>query len=71
MVPSGADATHAIAISSSGSIDAYVSKMNELCLRIGLTNTHFVNVTGLDEDNHYSTAKDILQLLKLLVKKMK
>ena len=68
MVPSGADATHAIAISSSGSIDAYVSKMNELCLRIGLTNTRFVNVTGLDAEGHYSTADDVRKLLEYSLK---
>ena len=68
MVPSGADATHAIAISSSGSIDAYVSKMNELCTKVGLTNTHFVNVTGLDAEGHYSTADDIRKLLEYSLK---
>ena len=63
MLPSGADATNAIAISSSGSIDNFVKKMNDLVTRIGLSNTHFINVTGLDDENHYSTTDDVRKLL--------
>ncbi len=63
MLPSGADATNALAILSSGSINNFVKKMNELVQRIGLENTHFVNVTGLDTDNHYSTVDEVRQLL--------
>lgn len=63
MLPSGADATNTIAISSTGSIDNFVQKMNQLAQRIGLENTHFVNVTGLDDEKHYSTASDVVKLL--------
>ena len=42
--------------------------MNELVKKIGLNNTHFVNVTGLDEENHYSTADDIRKLLQYSLK---
>ena len=64
MIPSGADATNSIAILSSGSIANFVQKMNDLSKEIGLNNTHFVNVTGLDEEGHYSSANDVLKLLK-------
>ena len=64
MLPSGADATNSIAILSSGSIDNFVAKMNDFVKRIGLENTHFVNVTGLDDENHYSTADDVRKLLE-------
>lgn len=64
MLPSGADATKVLAISITGSVDAFVDKMNELAQSIGMTNSHFVNVTGLDINNHYSTVKDVLVLLK-------
>ena len=64
MLPSGADATNSIAILSTGSIENFVNKMNELAERIGLSNTHFANVTGLDNKNHYSTADDVRKLLK-------
>ena len=64
MLPSGADATHVIAIASSGSIDAYVEKMNALAQKLGLSNTHFVNVTGLDANGHHSTADEVRKLLQ-------
>lgn len=68
ILSSGADATNSIAILSSGSIENFVKKMNELIKKIGLTNTNFVNVTGLDENNHYSTASDIRKLLTYSLK---
>jgi D-alanyl-D-alanine carboxypeptidase (penicillin-binding protein 5/6) len=64
MLPSGADATHSLAILSSGSISKFVDKMNDLAKRIGLEHTHFVNVTGLDIKDHYSTADDVRKLLE-------
>lgn len=64
ILPSGADATTALAISTSGSINNFVKKMNNMAEKIGMSNSHFVNVTGLDAEGHYSTAEDILKLLK-------
>lgn len=63
ILPSGGDATNAIAILCSGSLENHVNKMNDLIKKIGLKNTHFVNVTGLDDNNHYSTADDVRKLL--------
>lgn len=68
MLPSGADATQSIAILSSGSVDNFVEKMNKLAEKIELKNTHFVNVTGLDVDGHYSTADDMRKLLVYALK---
>ena len=68
MLPSGADATNTIAITSSGSIDNFVIKMNELVTKLGLKNTHFVNVTGLDSEGHYSTGSDIRVILSYALK---
>lgn len=62
-IASGADATRAIAISLAGSEDKYVSWMNDEAKTLGLKNTNFVNTTGLDEDNHYSTVNDVAKLL--------
>ena len=64
ILPSGADATIALAISLSGNIQNFVNKMNENALKIGMYNSHFTNVVGLDDINNYSTASDILTLLK-------
>ena len=60
---SGADACYALAIHEAGSISKFVSWMNKEAKDIGMTNSHFENVHGLDEDNHYSTAKDINKLI--------
>ena len=68
MLPSGADATNSIAILTSGSVENFVERMNSLAKRIGLSNTHFVNVTGLDSKEHYSTASDVVKLLEYSLK---
>lgn len=68
MLPSGADATVALAYTSSGSLDNFIKDMNDLAKRIGMNNSNFVNVHGLDEDNHYSTAEDIKILLEYSLK---
>lgn len=63
ILPSGADATESLAYAISGNIPDFVQKMNELANKIGMTHTHFINTTGLDINNQYSTAKDIQLLL--------
>lgn len=64
MIASGADATYALAYSVSGSLSSFVNLMNEEAKKIGMTNTHYVNVHGLDAYGHYSSAKDTYLLLK-------
>lgn len=64
MIPSGADATQVLAVSLTGSVENFVDKMNEKATELNLTQTHFINTTGLDAEGHYSTAKDVLELLK-------
>lgn len=59
MIPSGNDAANAIAVHIGGSIDSFVSLMNEEAKRIGATGTHFVNANGLTDPNHYTTAYDL------------
>lgn len=68
ILPSGADATQALAYETSGGIANFVAKMNSLASEIGMENSHFVNTTGLDIPNHYSTADDLLKLLKYALK---
>ena len=63
ILPSGADATQVLAYAVSGSVDEFVSLMNELATGIGATNTHYVNTTGLDQEGAYSTAHDQLLIL--------
>ena len=64
ILPSGADATVMLALAISPSLDDFVNLMNKKAISISMTNSHFTNVIGLDDTNHYSTAKDILTLLK-------
>lgn len=64
MLPSGADACRALAIIIAGSEMAYVDLMNQRAKELGLSQTHFVNTTGLHEDEHVSTVKEIALLLR-------
>ena len=63
ILPSGADATQVLAYAVSGNVSDFVAKMNELATRIGATNTHYVNTTGLDQEGAYSTAYDQMLIL--------
>ena len=63
MLPSGAEAALALAIYACGSEEAFVEQMNLLAQKMGLTNTHFTNCTGLHDEAHYSTAADIEAML--------
>jgi len=62
-LPSGADASNALAFTVAGSVDNFVTMMNTKAQELGLNNTHFANATGLHDDDHYSTVKDIATLL--------
>lgn len=67
-VASGNDAAVAMAEFISGSEPAFVEKMNEKAVALGLKNTHFINCNGLDEtDEHYSSARDIAVISKELL----
>ncbi len=63
-LPSGGDATDALAIYTAGSMEAFADMMNKKALSLGLSNTHFVNASGLHDDNHYSTAHEIALILE-------
>ena len=66
-VASGNDATVAMAEYISGTEDKFVSRMNKKVKELKLKNTHFMNSTGLDEENHYSTAYDMAVIARELV----
>lgn len=67
-IASGNDATVALAERISGTEEAFVKKMNNRAKELGLKNTNFVTSTGLDADNHYSSAYDMSLIAKELVK---
>lgn len=64
ILPSGADASLALAQYISGSEAEFVKLMNEKCTELGLKNTHFTNCVGLHNDNHYSTAEDMALIMQ-------
>lgn len=59
LINSANDASNVLAEYISGSIDSFVTLMNEKSKELGCTNTHFVTTNGLHDDNHYTTAKDL------------
>lgn len=64
MLVSGNDAAVTIAEGIAGSEGAFVSLMNQMASRLGLTDSRFVNATGLDidEEDQYSTATDLVTI---------
>ena len=67
IIQSGNDASIAIADYVAGSQDAFVSLMNGYAKKMGLTNTTFMTVHGLDAPGQFSTARDMALLTKALI----
>ncbi|SHF66539.1 serine hydrolase [Vibrio gazogenes] len=68
IIQSGNDACVAMAEHVAGSEDAFVDLMNAWANTIGMKNTHFENVHGLDHSNHYSTPYDMAILAQALIR---
>lgn len=64
ILPSGADAAVGLAVKIAGSESAFVELMNKKAKELGLKDTHFVNVSGLYDPQHYSTAEDMAVILR-------
>lgn len=62
VIQSGNDASVAVAEYFSGSESSYAEWMNQYAKRFGMTNTHFVNVTGWPAQDHYTSARDMATL---------
>lgn len=58
-VASANDGCVAMAEFLAGSESAFVTQMNDKAKELGMVNTHFMNTNGLDEEGHYSTARDV------------
>lgn len=59
LLESANDAAVAVAIAVSGSIADFAVLMNEKCADLGLKDTHFTNPHGLDDEEHYTTAREL------------
>ena len=64
LVHSANDAANVLAEHVGGSLESFVSIMNTKANELGLTNTHFTNAYGLQDDNHYTTARDLATIMK-------
>jgi len=68
IVSSANDASVALAEAISGSEEEFVVLMNKKAKELGMTNTNYVNCTGLPASNQFSCAKDTATILKEVTK---
>ena len=64
LIRSANDAALAIAEHVGGSEVQFVRMMNDMAAELGLQNTHFMNPHGLDEEGHFSSARDLLSIAR-------
>ena len=67
IIQSGNDASVAVAEHIAGSEDAFADLMNQHAQRLGMTDSHFVNATGLPGKDHYMTAADLAILARSII----
>lgn len=68
LLASGNDAANVTAIAISGSVTAFAELMNKRAAELGLKNTHFVTPSGLDAEEHYTTARELALLAAFALK---
>lgn len=68
IIQSGNDAAKAMAQHVAGSENAFADLMNEEAKKIGMTQTHFVNATGMPAEGHQSSPNDMALLAKAIIK---
>ncbi len=67
IIQSGNDASVALAEHVAGSEETFAELMNQHAVRLGMTNTHFVNADGLPNPDHYTSARDLATLTSALI----
>jgi len=67
VIQSGNDACVVLAEGLAGSEESFVEEENKLAQKLGLTGSHFANVTGLPSPDHYMTARDLATLAKRMI----
>lgn len=67
IIQSGNDASVALAEHIAGSEEAFADMMNSTAQRLGMTNSHFMNATGLPSPEHYSSAHDMAKLARAII----
>lgn len=64
LLPSHCDAANVLGEVASGSLDAFADEMNAVAKEVGCTSSHFVNPSGLHDDDHYTTCNDLYYIAK-------
>ncbi len=67
IIQSGNDASVALAEHIAGSEDAFADMMNNTAQKLGMTNSHFMDATGLPNPEHYSSARDMATLARAII----
>lgn len=68
LLPSANDCAEALAEHMGGSVDGFAAMMNKRAKELGCTDTNFVNPSGLYNDNHKTSAKDLALIMGELSK---
>ncbi len=68
MLQSANDAAVAIAVDLAGDVNSFAALMNDKAAELDLSNTHFTNPNGLDENGHYTTAYDLARITSYAMK---
>ncbi len=68
MLPSANDAAYAIADNYPGGYSAFIEAMNKKARELGLSNTHFSDPAGLEDDTSYTTVVDMARLASIAIK---
>ena len=68
LLPSGAECAKALSTTAFKNTEDMVAAMNELATKLKLEHTHYTNTIGIDDDEHYSSAKDIATVLQYALK---
>ncbi len=64
LLASANESCNVLAVRLAGSVEAFAEKMNERAAALGCTGTHFVNANGLSDTDHYTTARDLMLIMR-------
>lgn len=68
IIQSGNDAAIALAETVAGSEEQFATMMNEQAQNLGMSATHYMNATGLPDEQHYTTANDLILMAEALIR---
>ena len=68
MIKSANDVATQIAVHVGGSVEGFADMMNQRAEQLGCRNTHFVNASGMPDENHYTTAYDMALIFREAIK---